>query len=252
MKKMIAVLIGCLAIVNVFAEDEWKPSATLQTGVYSKYSMFELGIWSLSDKPVLQSDLCFTLPAGFRAGMWDSYGLADKDMATKNEVDLYIGWAGSKDFGPGKIGADVSLYYFDEPSLFKYGAGDVISPAVEVNYQFKNGITPFLKWTNWTTMPESGFDGGNAFEAGCRYAFEFKRKDGKKFLSVPISSTFVWEDGFASYGSGLLWKGTVGCVWPITKDIELALPTIRVYSPITAPDGKVNTCIGVSLTWRLF
>lgn len=231
MKKLL--LISVFAVLScgvVFAGEDWKPSATLRSDMVSKYLSFSTGT-PLSDRPAVQTDLCFPLPAGFRVGFWNSTGLDGNDPSCLgNECDYYAGWTGSF----GKFGVDVSFYYFDEPKLLRLGSGDLLNPNIELNYSFKNGITPFVKWVGYVSMPDSGFDGGNVFQLGVRYVFDEKSVVKlPSYVSVPVQSVFSWDDGVVFNKPGVLWKGTVEANWHVTKWLDINAPCLAVYAPIT-------------------
>ena len=236
MKKMLILMVffGLSSSMGAENSTPWAPSATLRTEMVSKYLGFANGS-VISDRPAIQTDFCIPLPEGFRIGIWNSTGLDGSDPSNLgDEVDYYAGWTGTFE----GFGVDVSFAYFDEPGIFHFGSCDILNPGVEINHPLKNGLVPFVKWVGYTTMPNSGFDGGNVFQFGTRYTFNSESIIKlPKFVSVPVQTIFAWDDGAFFSDPGVLWKGMIEANWHITKWLDVNAPCAAVYAPVTV-DNK--------------
>ena len=240
MKKIIVTLslVG-LVVLPAAAEgtngSPWTPSVTFRTTVSERYPSFGSGS-ILYDKWVIQSDLCTSFRNGVYIDLWNSTPLTtgwNKNLGS--EQDLGIGWNGNVK----GISMSLGSTYFDEPDLGTIGKGDTLYTHLTLSKQFycdsrwkSFGVN--AEFENYTTMPESGFQGGNLYSVGASKSLSFF----KDRVSANTSLSLVYDDGGFGFDSGMLLRGYAGLDVKISKRVCLTPIQVLYYAPLTVRDSR--------------
>jgi len=237
MNSSLKALVGIATLLfglTVYAED-W-PSVSISSLVSSKYLGFGTGNL-LSEDPVVQSDLHVTWKNGFYVDLWNSRSLKGKwnDGSLGNEVDYGIGWNGT--LAP-HLKLSIGLTYLDEPNAFTLGAGDILYPRVFLTRDFKY-LSVTAGFANFTTLPNSGFNGGNLLNLGVSRGYNLC--DGK--VSVRGSVILVYDFGTLGSGEGFILRGNIGTDWNITKNLTWNIIGINWFLPMTPKDTRVTDAV---------
>ncbi len=230
---------------HIQAEESVWPSVTVSSLVANQYLGFGTGN-SLSKDPALQTDLLFSFKNGLYVDLWNSRSLNGSwnDGNLGNEVDYGVGWKG--DIAP-HLNLNVGITYFDEPKALTFGAGDIIYPHIFLTRDFK-WLSVIAGYENYTTMPGSGFKGGNLFSLGIsKYQLFCKDR-----IAVHASVAGVYDMGTLGSSEGFILRGNVGSDWNMTKRLTFNVLGVNWYTPITAHDRRVTDAVVYSgLTLRL-
>lgn len=247
MKKYLVFAITLAALVansEIRADENAWPSVTVSSLVSSKYLGFGTGN-VLSKDPAVQSDLFVLFKSGIYLDLWNSRSLRGSwdDGSLGNEVDYQVGWKGSL---ATNLTLNIGVQYFDEPKAFTLGAGDILYPHVFLTRDFKV-LSLTAGFENYTTMPESGFQGGNLISLG---AGRSQSLFGEK-VGVQASAALVYDTGTLGSGEGFIMRGNLGANWNITKRLTWNVIGINWYVPLTPHDSRVTDAVFTSgLTFR--
>lgn len=226
----------------------WKPTFTINSVVANKYLAFGSGA-VLYDKPVVQSDLFVSMENGLYIDLWNSKSFEGSWGGNLgDEVDYGLGWAGS--IGKG-FGMDIGTTYFDEPTIFTLGSGDILYSHVKVSRAFKpfakfEPIVPFVSFENYSTMPDTGFQGGNLYSIGFSTCIPLSRIF--KITSTTIAS---YDDGGFGLRSGIILRQNVELNAQVSKRIRLIIPRLAGYLPTMVDKREPQLVIsgGASFTF---
>lgn len=241
----LALTATVLCSIPVVAEENQWPSVTASSMVTSKYLGFGTGN-VLSKDPAVQSDLFISWKNGLYLDLWNSRGLKGtwNDSSLGNEVDYKIGWKGQV---AEKLTLNVAVTYFDEPSVGTFGAGDILYTYAYLTKEFKH-LSVTAGYENFTTMPESGFHGGNLFNLGVSKSQSLC----KDRLNLQASAALVYDTGTLGSHEGLIARGNVAANWNITKRLTFNVIGVNWYAPITAHDKRTaDTVLYSGLTFKL-
>ncbi len=214
--------------------------------IFDHYTSVGAGI-SLSKTAVVQSDLVLGLKNGFYALFWSSAPLAsswDKDQGT--EIDFGVGWAKQLSyFGFGgyfsNCLADLSFVYFDEPKTFSLGAGDILNSSLELSKPINEFARYFIKFENYSTMPGSGFQGGNLYSLGVRVDATLD-----EWVRLFASPSISYDDGGFGFHEGFVFKVVLRAEFRVAPHIWLMAPYIKYwFCPIVGdPRHGADAVIG--------
>ena len=247
MKKNIVILATALLVLNRTEAEENLPAAagnqpkpvsvTVSSAVANKYLFGGTG-GVLSKDPVVQTDLLLTHKNGIYVDLWNSRSLKGKwdDGSLGNEVDYGVGWNGTAK----GLTAHVGITYFDEPSAFKLGAGDIVYTHARLGKDFR----PFsltLGHENLVTMPDSGFQGGNLFSLTASKSVLFW----KDRMSVSASIAGVYDTGTLGSDTGFFLRGSTGINWNVSKRLTVNVVSANYFIRRTS-----DVMVSSGITWN--
>ena len=227
------------------AAENTGPSATVSTYIADKYLGFATGN-VLSRDPVIQSDIFISWKNGLYIDLWNSRSLRGTwdNGSLGNEVDYIVGWKGMI---ATNLTLNVTVGYLDEPKAFTLGAGDILYPHAFLTRDFKY-LSVTAGFENYTTMPRSGFQGGNLISLGVsKYQSLWNSK-----IGLRASVVGVYDDGTLGSGKGFILRGGTGVDWHITKRLTVNVIGVNWYVPLTPHDKRVaNTMVYSGLTFKV-
>lgn len=239
MKSIILSLIPALLLLSGFQtqakETSW-PSISFSSLVADKYLAFGSGS-VLSKNPVVQSDLCFSFKNGLYVDLWNSRSLQGSwnDGGLGNEIDYQIGWKSkvAKD-----LTLNVGVTYFDTSKVFTFGGGDIIYTHAFLLKDFKH-LSVTAGYENYTTMPRSGFRGGNLISLGAsKHQLFFGDK-----LSLRAGIACVYDTGTIGTHTGFIMRGSAGADWNISKHLTFNVIGVNYYVPLTVHDKRTTDAV---------
>lgn len=235
------LVLGC----KTHAEENMWPSVTISSLVADKYRGFGTGNL-LSKDPVIQSDVFILFKNGFYVDFWFSRSLKGSwnDGSLGNEIDYHIGWKGNLTTN---LSLNIGISYCDQPEAFTFGAGDSTWTHAFLTKDFKH-LSVTAGFENFTTMPESGFQGGNLFSLGVsKYQSICKGK-----IGLRASAADVYDTGTLGSGEGIILRGSTGADWNVSKRLTLNVIGCNWYIPVTPHDKrKADTVISTGFTLHL-
>lgn len=223
--KLIAIILITVFTTSLVA----KPSVTLSTEISNKYLTFATGA-PLSEEKVIQPNLNVAWDNGVYVNVWASRPLArnvpKSDFSFEN--DFGIGWAGEFDYWM----LDISLTYYDEPALGKFGADDIWFS----NLKLSHGFGPMnldLEYGGYTARKGSAYEGGHAVSAGISKEIDYQER-----MSLASSAKLAFDDGGFGLDKGLVAIGELAATWKVSKRISVTAPKIALYVPVTVRDAR--------------
>ncbi len=241
---MAFIVIFMAAIGENYGADSWRPEGTVSSLLANQYLGFGSGA-VLSKDPALQTDALITFKNGLYADFWISRSLVGKwdDGSLGNEVDYGVGWKGNL---VTNLSVNLGVTYFDEPRAFKLGAGDIIYGHAFLTRDFKY-LSLSLGYENYTTMPNSGFEGGHLVSFG---AGTYKLICHEK-IGLRASAAIVYDTGTLGTDAGFLFRGSDGLDWNISKIFTFNVVGINWYIPLTPRDDRViNAVFYTGITFK--
>ena len=232
--NIISFAVVLLLPFQAHAEEKSLVAVTLSSTFASKYLAFGSGA-VLYDKPVLQSDLFVEFKNGLYVDLWHSTGFDDAwNNNLGDEVDYGVGWNGSiKNFS-----ISLGCTYFDEPNVFTLGGDDILYTKAFISRQYKHvGVT--VGYENYTTMPDSGFQGGNLYSAGFNKSIPLI----KDRLTLNNSIAAVYDDGGFGYDDGFLLRGNIGLSLTVSKHLTLNVSSVNYYIPLSVHDARKTDAV---------
>lgn len=239
----ISIITATLSVaVQLYAEAEtnqW-PRITLSSLVANKYLQPGTGD-VLHDRPVVQTDLLLTFKNGLYLDLWNSRSLQGKwdDGSLGNEVDYGLGWDGTIK----GLTVHVGFAYYDEPGVFTLGAGDILYTELRLGKELK-WFSVTAGYQNYTTMPNSGFQGGHLISLGASRAQPLY---GDKVI-LNASFAGVYDTGTLGTLAGFMFRGNVGVSWNINEHLTFNAVSVSYYAPLTHRATDVIVTSG--LTYR--
>ncbi len=212
------------------------PSVKVSSLITDKYLGFGTGNL-LSEDPAVQTGLLISFKNGLFLDLWSSRSLKGKwdDGNLGNEIDYQVGWSGPI---ASNLVLLVGLTYFDEPKAFTLGAGDILYPHIFLTKNFKL-LSVTAGFENYTTMPDSGFQGGNLLSLGVsKYQLLYKDK-----IGLRASVTAVYDTGTLGSGEGFILRGSAGADWNLSKRLTFNALGINWYAPLTPKDKRVADAV---------
>lgn len=245
MKTLIALFIGIFVGTHpLFAQTKTAPNPTIigELGFADQYVGFGNGV-ILDSNPRMQSMLLIIYPNGFNFLLWNTVNSKKWNSTLGSEVDYGVGWSGKlgKEF---KL--DTSLVYFDEPKVFKLGAGDIIHSKVVVSRDIR-GFETSLGWQKYKTLPKSGFTVGDLLSFGSS-----KKLQVDDAVSLGNSLAIVYDTGGTGLDKGLFLRGVTAVEWKISKRVKVTLPQFHWFIPLTTHDRRRNDLMIYGSIRRMF
>ena len=238
-KSLVVSVSLFLVALSVQAE-----SVTVSSYVTDKYLGFSTGN-VLSDNAAVQTEAFIGFDSGLYLDFFHSRSLSGRwnDGSLANELDYCLGWSG-------KIGKGLSLNvggsYFDESKTLTLGSGDIVKSWINVSKESKLA-TVSLGYENFTTMPNSGFHGGNMVTLGISRSLTVC--EGK--IRLKASALGVYDFGTLGSRQGLIARGTVGVDWNASKRVTVNVLGVNWFVPITPHDKRVtNAMFTTGITFK--
>ena len=232
MKKItLSVVIVAILLLNIVVRAQ--ESVTVSSYVADKYLAFGTGS-VLSKDSAIQSDTFVSFRNGAYVDFWNSKSLNGKwnNGSLGNEVDYAVGWKGVVAEGA-KL--NIGTTYFDESKAFTFGAGDIVYSHVFLTRSFKS-FSVTAGYENYTTMPKSGFHGGNLVSLGTSSHWSFC--EGK--IGTHVSAVLVYDTGTIGTGHGFIARGNAGLDWNVSKKVSFNLVGANWFMPLTAHDRRTT------------
>ena len=225
MKKIIVILATALLVLNrIEAEEKQQPqpiSITFSSVVANKYLNTGTG-GVLSEDPASQTDLLLTHKTGAYLDLWTSRSLKGKwnEGGLGDEFDIGLGWNGTVR----GLSLHMGTTYFDEPRLFTFGAGDILYSHIRVGKDWKH-LSLTAGYENYTTMPDSGFQGGNLFSLTASKSVP----SWKDRTSISASLAGVYDTGTLGSDKGFFLRGNVGLNLNISKRLTMNVVSANYF-----------------------
>ncbi len=223
-------IIAFITLITVFAQFVGaKPSVTLSAEASTRYFTFDSGA-PLSDEKVIQPNLNVAWENGLYLNVFASRPLArnvpKSDFSFEN--DFGIGWAGEFDYWS----LDVSLTYYDEPSLGKFGADDIWFSNLKASHGF-GPVNLDFEYGGYTAVKGSSHEGGHILSVGLSKEIDYQER-----LSIGSSTKFAYDDGGFGLDNGFVSITELEAKWKVTKRISITLPKVALYVPVTVRDMR--------------
>ena len=216
-------------------ESQW-PNVTVSSLVASEYRGFATGNL-LSKDPAVQSDVFVAFKDGLYIDVWNSRSLKGSwnDSSLGNEIDYGAGWKGNI---ATNLTLNVGISYCDEPRVFTFGGGDMVYTHASLTRDFTH-LSVTAEYENFTTMPNSGFRGGNLISLGVsKYQSFYKEK-----IGVRASAAGAYDMGTLGSGAGFILRGSAGVDWNISKRLTFNVLSANWYAPLTPHDKRVADAV---------
>lgn len=228
-KVLLAVRITAMPFVATNADDNI--DFTLTSAIISKYTAFGGGT-VLCDAPAIQTGLTISSSSnGWYGGVWNSRGFEGKlNDSYCDEIDIFVGYADSI----GDWSYDASLTYFDEPDLFDFGAGDILYTHLTVSRPINDRFTLNLDYQGFSTMPDSGIEGGSLFGVGVSTFSNFNTEK----WTIDASAYIVYDDGGFREDDGFFGRGSVGVGYKVSDSLTLDLVRANWYAMFGVDDTR--------------
>jgi hypothetical protein len=242
MKNCTLLIVLILSIVIARA-DEW-PSVAVSSTFSDHYLGFGTGNL-LSKDPAVQNDLAIGFKNGFYIDLWNSRSLKGQwdDGSLGNEIDYQVGWKGTL---ATNLSLNIGVTYFDEPKAFTFGAGDVLYTHAYLTKDFKH-LSVIAGFENFTTMPRSGFQGGNLISLGVsKYQLVSQDK-----LGLRASAAAVYDTGTLGSREGFILRGSAGADWNITKHLTWNVVGVNWYVPMVHDKRRTDAVVYSGFTLRV-
>jgi hypothetical protein len=232
-----------LSLKTQAQELQW-PSVTISSLVASKYLGFGTGNL-LSKDPVAQTDLFIIFKNGFYADLWHSRSLKGSwnDGSLGNEIDYGVGWKGKI---TRNLTLNIGVSYSDDAKVFTLAGGDMFYTHASLTRDFEY-ISMSVGYENFTTMPNSGFRGGNLISlTASKYKLLFNNK-----IGLRASVVGEYDTGTLGSSHGFVLRGSAGTDWNMMKHVTFNVLAVNWYIPVTPHDKRVADAVFYSgLTFR--
>jgi hypothetical protein len=172
---------------------------------------------------------------GLYLDLWNStplnFSLWDKNYGTEQDIDL--GWAGklSKlglDGWLGSLRLDLSVNFWDEPSIGTFGENDVLEECIKVTKDF-SWVSLTAKFETAEVMPDSSYCGGQVYTLEASKSWSFFGD----LASAGLSADIMYDSGRFGAGSGVITGGSGYLEWKLCKGLVLILPQVSITDPVT-------------------
>jgi hypothetical protein len=246
MKKLILVIAFVSAVFGALSANAAQnngPTVIGKLGFANQYLAFGSGS-VLDPDPAMQSLLLVLYPNGWNWSLWNTTNFKKWNSTLGSEVDYGFGWNGKVSE---HVTLDAGIIYFDEPKVFKLGAGDIVYGHVYVSRDIL-GLTGTVGYEKYVTMPNSGFKGGDIWHIGASKKNSFSDNQ----VTLSNSLALAYDNGGFGFDSGLLLRGIVTVDWKLSKRLTLTAPQLYYYVPLTVHDARKNDLVvytGVSYTF---
>jgi hypothetical protein len=234
MKYILALIIG-LVLLSTGVHATNSNSVAYTTDVLSKYIDTDGQVYHT--KPVIQSELVFSLNRGLYISIWHSAGL-DFKSSLANELKYSLGWSGE-----GLMDFDVGIAYDDLNQLFQGPKNDVLVSYIKVGKTLDFGIfgkfKPMIELTSYETNKHSDFEGG--FRASSSLECVFSRGS----IDYIYTPTLLKDNG--TFGAKPAWvmSHEFAAVHKI-GNLSLKLPSVSIYTPLSSHSNrKTSVVVGV-------
>lgn len=239
---LLLVVIGLFSIIASQSNAGDDFSVTVSSKVWSEY-VGAMGV-VVHNKPVLQTDLCLSLPKGFYFDIWHSAGLDDDDLSSNfgDEIDLTGGWTGEigKNFY-----LNVGLIYYDIYPLLEGDQLDAFVPFIEAGRNFEVGshtIVPFGRLE--VNLLTGDTNSGVYLFAGVKHVWKLPAD-----FSIRQKADLFYDSGGFGMIPGLLGRYEGELSWQVSGIISLEPISVRVRTPLDSiPDRETEAAFGAGAT----
>ena len=231
----VAVLAACIASEPVHAGEtgmKFSISPTLVSEYVSPHGHL------LHEGPALQTDMRFTWPGGFTAGIWWSTGLNGEGLSSDkaDELDPFVGLG--RKWGPWSL--SLATYYFNFVELDRM-KGDLLVFQAELARKFTLGsshaLYPFMRLEERERLPN--FDWSRWMPVvGLRHEWA---ASGRVTLGERLG--FLYDSGTPVADSGLLLQYRAGVKCKISKRVALE-SFVRLSLPLETLDTRKTQVLG--------
>ncbi|MBI4262572.1 hypothetical protein HY624_03545 [Candidatus Uhrbacteria bacterium] len=198
--------------------------------------------YRLSDDPVVQSELGFVAPQGWKAGVWWSTGTNDRVFSsdTSDEIQWTLGWTRTLS----KTTLATEVVYMDFMPLDR-AEKDVITPRIRLNRIFDMGVGG--KFTT-TVQVEDRISIPTRRERptvtmGIQDAFKITERI---TLGGGVSALYDYGSQTADRGILLRWTGEVSVA---LAPRVTGTAFVRMFDPLTIEDKRTEqTVFGLGIT----
>lgn len=199
----------------------------------------------MRDQPMVTTS--FFTPIGSEGYYFGAYwfsGLDDDfDRDALDETGLFVGKVGTKE----NWRYDFGLSYFNLVSMKRlWDIGDEVRLHGDLSYQvYKNETFELSPFARLEYKVVSELPNGTYTHLGTRFNWRISSRTKLKGETALLHNSGVYgsERGWGAYMDASLQ-------WPLSNNLTLELPKVRVTTPITVEDKTSQYSIGLGINWR--